>query len=851
MMRSRAPRPRGPRRATHAARLAAAGIGRVSARAVALLFGAAARIDLLDVCREDTGVMEVGVRDAWLARFLRDHGRTRYLGVATDPPRLAAGWTGPGRRVIHHDDRDGVPGNDAELIVLNGDAGRHFWSYSNYASAHYVAWVPRPGVAALIALLGLARGRLTDRVWVQGVARARDGTGRERTFVLARVRPPATARARRYISPMLGVRGFFEALDGVGARYCVLRWFDSLPEVEEGEDIDLLVDDASLEKVERLLAAEPGTIPVDLYSASGLPGTTYREMAYYPPALAHRLVERAIRTPAGVLAPCPEDHFHSLAYHAVYHKGERSGIPGRGVEAARAGAPALGRGRTPEAEHAGRPGRGHARPPRGDGAGEPDHDYAGVLERLARDCGLDVEITLEGLDAHLEAAGWRPPDDMLVRLAATSAWLRRRLAATTPDSLREWAGLAVFFIRERALELGLEDEIVRRLRTEGFQVLRRRRLDAAAAERVRMRVRGGNWERGPWPVSGGGPAVAIVALDLLPLEPDAEQRRRSPMLDNARALVKASIREAVNEGLPASERCNMLHSSDNHVEAVRYLETALPDEVEAVRAEVAAMRERFRTREPVRATLTRLGRRAKVEVIEYGDGLAVKKTFRPGCERFLEREIAAMRTFGGVLPEIPPLLEAGDGYVVYPYYEAADDPGPHGLLRLDVVRRVLRVVRTLYEHGFALVDLKPSNLILDRRDGLKIVDFEFLHAYRERPASLARCYELAGLPNDYEGDRPDWGGTERGGYAAFWEPRVGIDLDSLLRDPPWLQQLKQWRYRVAHVPIRRLRARRARVRLRVFRLGRRTWALRTRLRRLVSGPPEWARGWGGDASPRA
>ncbi|HEX6938020.1 MAG TPA: hypothetical protein VF158_01315 [Longimicrobiales bacterium] len=792
-----------------AALAAAASLEGAIARLVALLFGAASRVELLDVCPADTRILEVGARSPWLARTLRTRGRARYLGVAA-PGRHgadAAEWGELRGRLVA---AAGVPRSDAELLVLTGAAGRHLWTAANFWWARRIAWSPAPGWGLVVGVLGLLRHTLADRVSVRGVARVRDEAGRRRTFVLAGVRPPATAPARRYISPMLGVRGFFDALDAAGARYCVLRWFESLPEVGPGEDLDLLVDDASIDVVERILAAEPGTIPVDVYSVSGLPGSAHQEMAYYPPALARRLLDGAVRGAAGIRVPCAEDHFHSLAYHAIYHKGERSGIPRAAGDAP--------------------------------WPGTPEHDYAGALARLARECGIDVEITLDALDAHLAAVGWRPPDDMLVRLAARNDWLRRRLADTVPAALDGWQGLAVFFVRERAVELGLEELVVRRLRAEGFHVLRHRRLDAEAVRRVRAGVRGGNWERGPWPASGGGPAAVIVAVDLLPIAPDAAQRRRSPALDNARILVKAEIRDALNQGLPPSARCNMLHSSDHHVEALRYLEAALPGEVEAVRREIAALRERFRTPEPVRATLTRIGRRAKVEVIEYRGGLAVKKTFRPGCERFLEREVLAMRTFGGIVPEVPPLLDAGDGYVIYPFYADARAPDPHGLLPLPAVRSILRAVRTFYEHGYALVDLTPANLLLDRRGAPRIVDFEFLHRYRERPAAFEQCYELAGLPDDFDGDRPDWGATARGGYDAFWKHRVGVELDSLLHDPPWLQQLKQWRYRALHVPVRRFRARRASLRGRLLALSRRARPAARRLRRLLSRrPPAWAR----------
>ena len=42
------------------------------------------------------------------------------------------------------------------------------------------------------------------------------------------------ARPRRFIRDGLGVAGLFEAMNGGGVRYAVLRWFDRLPWVRYG-----------------------------------------------------------------------------------------------------------------------------------------------------------------------------------------------------------------------------------------------------------------------------------------------------------------------------------------------------------------------------------------------------------------------------------------------------------------------------------------------------------------------------------------------------------------------------------------------------------------------------------------
>src|SRR5439155_8684458 len=195
--------------------------------------------------------------------------------------------------------------------------------------------------------------------------------------------------------------------------------------------------DDDLAKVRALLAEEPGTIPVDVYSVTGIDGSAFHGVAYYPPPLARHLLERAVVHHSGCRVPAPEDHLYSLAYHALFHKGRLA---------------------------------------------DSDHDYAAVLDGLARRVGVEVPLTLDGLDEHLAAVGWRPPVDTIRRLAPGNHWLRHHLSDDdhADDDQPE---PAVFLVREQAIDvLGL-DEIVRVLRHFGFDPLLVRSLDANARRR--------------------------------------------------------------------------------------------------------------------------------------------------------------------------------------------------------------------------------------------------------------------------------------------------------------------------------------------------------------------------------
>ena len=109
-------------------------------------------------------------------------------------------------------------------------------------------------------------------------------------------------------------------------------------------------------------------------------------MPYFPPPLAESLLVTSRDHTAGCRVPSLRHYFLSLAYHAVYHKGDSSGLP----------------------EHDGTPPL----------VKRAEHNYAGILRAMAGPLDVDASITLDDLDRYLAKKGWRPPRDMLTRLAA-------------------------------------------------------------------------------------------------------------------------------------------------------------------------------------------------------------------------------------------------------------------------------------------------------------------------------------------------------------------------------------------------------------------------------------------------
>ncbi|MGB5132718.1 MAG: hypothetical protein WBO00_08885 [Steroidobacteraceae bacterium] len=382
-------------------------------------------------------------------------------------------------------------------------------------------------------------------------------TRRVKDVVRGLIRPGA--RARRYVAKRYACEDFFRELAVRQVRYTVLRWFETLPVIARGEDVDLLVADEDIAKMDDLFVRLRSGLACDVYSVSGLPGSDFQKMAYFPPHLAAGIIARSRIIKQLYRVPAAQDHFLSLAYHALYHKGYASGLPAAQTPAA---------------------------PPKK----LPDHDYGQVLGELAAGLSITVAIDMESLDEYLTQQGWRPPFDMLARLSLRNPWIHDRYfrAGFAVEPARR--GLAVFLIRERALRPGVDAEIAAELEAQGFRILLSAPLGAERQAAVASRLRGGNWGRGPFAFSGGPPAQVIVAWDPKPLPVDRRQKAEYPLLENGRILrAKLRLRDFLLRGLARRQRFNPLHSSDNDIQAWEYLEILLPQQLDELRRQLESL----------------------------------------------------------------------------------------------------------------------------------------------------------------------------------------------------------------------------------------------------------------------
>lgn len=355
----------------------------------------------------------------------------------------------------------------------------------------------------------------------------------------------------------------------------------------------------------------------------------------------------------------------------------------------------------------------------------------------------------------------------------------------------EEAGLALFFRIGEPLEKSAKRQVAMALETCGFELLETMDLDAA-----RISAASGALGRNNLPKHAL--ATMFIGFDLMPIPPSPDLLERRPSLDNGRIMeAEAEGRKIARNGLCPGPASEALRSTDNSSQAWELIRLMVPDREAQLRSAVARRKAEFATRFEVVRDLTRRGRRSKVELIRYGGGLAVKKTFRHQCLRYFEREASFLETVSTQRSEILPVLERGENYLITPFVEAQPrrarflGRGYPKLMKLGQVRATADLLRFLFSRGYDPVDMSPHNLLVDATGRLTAIDFEFLHKSDE-PIDPEHSICLGGLKEGFQGDWPREGGWWLSDpYRLRWFAHTGLTRRSFLHGPLWFQRIER------------------------------------------------------------
>ena len=329
---------------------------------------------------------------------------------------------------------------------------------------------------------------------------------------------------------------FFEKANQTKINYVVLRWYENLPFVEPGEDFDILVANEDCKRLNSLLRIgniqNKSFIKCDVYPVNNTKGF----IAYYPPFLAQRCLENRTLDKSGVWILEPRTYFFALAYHAVFHKGYSSGLKTKYKSAV---------------------------------ATDLEHDYDSVLRKLALQASIEcTDYTLEGLESLLKENDWVPPMDIYFRRSQKNPWLYDRLLDCIPDTWLNRKGLVCFILRELGNTEKWHRHVCELIEEADATIIKEVSLSDTEKDIFGKYTRGGDWGKGPFKQSGGRPARVIIAKKQ---ETGKDTLPHGVVEYEWVKIIKERVREDYNKSVPYVKNSNILHSTDNGVEASYYI----------------------------------------------------------------------------------------------------------------------------------------------------------------------------------------------------------------------------------------------------------------------------------------
>lgn len=335
---------------------------------------------------------------------------------------------------------------------------------------------------------------------------------------------------------------FFQSLAENNIEYVVLRWFENISNLKDGDDIDILVSDADYVKIQSFTDKgrlnKPGFIKVDIYPESNQVG----HISYYPPKLARRVLDGRIKLESGVWVPNPTDYFFSLSYHALFHKGFRSGLNSIHLSEA---------------------------------VVKRERNYEKYLLELTKQANLKIdEINMESLEKFLLENDWLPPLDVYFRRAPMNEWVKKRAKIHLNPEWRRKKGTAVFILREKLTSPIMLTKFEQLIKEKGITTLNKIELSTDEAEIFAQKTRGGDWVKKNAEFAFGGlPKLVYIVRNETEYgaQTEDEDIPKGAVMYNWVMEIKKDIRNEYAKNVKFHEKCHIIHTSDNGVEAALYI----------------------------------------------------------------------------------------------------------------------------------------------------------------------------------------------------------------------------------------------------------------------------------------
>lgn len=281
----------------------------------------------------------------------------------------------------------------------------------------------------------------------------------------------------------------------------------------------------------------------------------------------------------------------------------------------------------------------------------------------------------------------------------------------------------------------------------------------------------------------------VLLLDLNRMPLTLTQSRLYPKVDNARVLHLAAAISRKIMGPDKQSKAPIFSTlSSNDTAQVMKLTQLNQFQLE-IEALLKSRWAEFQTPYKPMCSIYQYSFSAKIEVVYHQEMFCVLKTFRPSCKEHLQNELIAYQELSKAIPEIPPLLSYGTNYLLIPYYPGQKkfDFSGVGLLSVATAKSMLQVLKAIYENGYSLIDSHPKNFLYDVNGDMKIIDFEYLFKYSQKPKSYDESLDLQGYTPNFSGLTP----ADQAHYKTRWLPYLGLTYTSLMSDSMAVKKIKR------------------------------------------------------------
>lgn len=393
----------------------------------------------------------------------------------------------------------------------------------------------------LLATIGLIR-RLAYR-WVKviGVARFIHDGNSSLWLVIQRPGGQFFKKAKLLLPSKVGIANLLIWLRDNNINYTILRFYDKLPSLYRvGGDLDILISDEDGPKLIKYIQSLSSEIQgfndeirLDVWFAGGV--DIDGAISYYPPPLAKQVLKNAVvDKKSGARIPNSDHVMLTFAYHCLYHKGYRSGLPSK-----------------------------YKYEP-----GEVENDYVGYLQEKAKACGVLNCSSMEEWDEYLASRGWRPKRDTLAKISTTNSWVQDHHFRN--KTLLDEGVIALIF-KEDVFVRNIDKELINLINSNGYIIINYKKFDHSLKELVSHELRGGDWVSGEKGKDRFMPSAGLLLVDAYPIRfPNLKSIKYYTVRRNR--ILKEKIRKIFD-----LEKTSIVHTTDTTEEALEYADIMCPE----------------------------------------------------------------------------------------------------------------------------------------------------------------------------------------------------------------------------------------------------------------------------------